>query len=74
MTWDYRCIDDTSDGKDDVTNPSSVYPRIFAAQDVVFARRAKARQTIDLTCLQVGHLTSSSPHPHSPHLIITSSS
>ena len=49
------CIDDTSDGKDDLNSPSSVYPRIFAAQDLVFARRARAGRTIDLTCLQVGN-------------------
>lgn len=48
------CIDDASDGKDDLSNPTSVYPRIFAAQDVVYARRARAGCTIDLTCLQFG--------------------
>ena len=48
------CIDDASNGKNDLSNPASVYPRIFAAQDVVYARRARVGQTIDLTCLQFG--------------------
>jgi hypothetical protein len=48
------CIDDSSDGKDNLGDPTSVYPRIFAAQDVVFARRARAGRTIDLTCLHLG--------------------
>ncbi len=48
------CVDDASDGKGDLSDPTSVYPRIFAAQDVVYARRARAGYTIDLTCLQFG--------------------
>lgn len=47
-------IDDASEGRGDVNDPTSVYPRIFAAQDVVFARRARAGRAIDLTCLQFG--------------------
>ncbi len=48
------CVDDASDGKGNLSDPTSVYPRIFAAQDVVYARRARASRTIDLTCLQFG--------------------
>jgi hypothetical protein len=45
-------IDDTD--ATDPDDPLSVYPRIFAAQDLVFARRAQAGRTVDLTCLQFG--------------------
>lgn len=48
------CIDDAGDGKDNLSNPTSVYPRIFAAQDVVYARRARQGCATDLTCLQFG--------------------
>ena len=47
-------IDDTSNGKGNVHVPEAVYPRIAAAQDVIFARRCKAGATVDVTCLTVG--------------------